>query len=262
MPGRQIATRKTAKDEHELDLALAAQLQAALLPKACPVDCVHQAAAARNRMCSTIGGDFHDFLRVNEDQVAILVGDVVGHGVRASLLMAQIMGFLRSLARDRLSRPTPVISDLNAMLIDLGERTGSVLSCSLFFAVIDAPTGVTFFVNAGHPRPLLFDRKQCQALPLGTKNMVLGVEPFAPEEDCITFTPGQRMVLYTDGVTDAANASGARFGEARLVEAINSHSDDGPDSCADAIFDAVAAFRGTRPQVDDETVVVIDRLDK
>jgi len=80
--------------EHELDLALAAQLQAALLPASCPSDCPHQSAAARNRMCGRVGGDFHDFLRINPDQTAILVGDVVGHGVRAALLMAKIMGFL------------------------------------------------------------------------------------------------------------------------------------------------------------------------
>src|ERR1035437_6194964 len=116
--------KKPPLSEDEQDLALGAQLQEAPLPSSCPVDCDHQVAAARNRMCGTVGGDFHDFIRVNEDQVAIMVGDVVGHGVRASLLMAQIMGYFRSTAADKLTRPTPVISALNAMLIDLGERTG------------------------------------------------------------------------------------------------------------------------------------------
>jgi len=102
------------------DLALAAELQAALLPSACPTDCVHQEAAARNRMCGRVGGDFYDFIRINEDQVAVVIGDVVGHGVRASLLMAKIMGHLRGKPADR-NRPGELIADLNDTLFGPGR---------------------------------------------------------------------------------------------------------------------------------------------
>ena len=111
----------------DLDLALAAELQAALLPKSCPSDCPNHVAAARNRMCAGVGGDFYDFLRINDEQIALVIGDVVGHGVRASLIMAQIMGFLRS-EPSRLPRPMQLVSSLNDMLIDLGDKIGSVLS--------------------------------------------------------------------------------------------------------------------------------------
>jgi phosphoserine phosphatase RsbU/P len=246
--------------EHELDLALAAELQSALLPKACPNNCPHQIAAARNRMCSTIGGDFHDFIRVNDEQVAMVVGDVVGHGVRSSLLMAQIMGFLRSLPPERLSRPVEVIDSLNHMLLDLGDRTAALLSCTVFYAVIDAPSGVTFFVNAGHPRPLLYANGRCTALPNGTTNLMLGVQPFTPDEDCITFESGQRLVIYTDGLPDAADPQGRRYGDSRLIDVVVTHKGSTPQQCADAIFDSVDAFRQSARQHDDETVVVIDRM--
>jgi sigma-B regulation protein RsbU (phosphoserine phosphatase) len=247
------------KTEEGLDLALAAELQAALLPKSCPMDCSHQAAAARYRMCRTIGGDFYDFIRINDDQVALVIGDVVGHGVRASLLMAQIMGFLRTDPPKR-SRPGQVVKELNRMLIDLGERTSSVMTCTVLYAVIDSPTGMAFFVNAGHPRPDLCDRVKCMTMHLGPRNMLLGVQEFEPEEACLTFTPGQRLVLHTDGVTDAANPPGEHFGEPRLHELINRHFDSPPDQCAEAVFQAVEDFRAGAPQNDDETIVVVDRL--
>ena len=245
--------------EQELDLALAAELQAALLPKTCPTNCPHHVAAARNRMCAGVGGDFYDFLRINEDQVALVIGDVVGHGVRASLIMAQIMGFLRS-RPDDLSRPQPIVVSLNKMLIDMGDSIDSVLSCSLLYGVIDAPTGTGFFVNAGHPRPFITDRSKSKPLHLGDPNILLGVEEFAPTEACHTFLPGERLVMFTDGITDATNAAGEMFGHARLQQVVNANLSTDPERCAEGVFRAVEQFRGGAKQTDDETIIVIDRV--
>ena len=246
-------------EEETLDLVLAAELQAALLPKECPKDCPHQVAAARNRMCGSVGGDFYDFIVINDEQIAVLIGDVVGHGVRAAMVMAQIMGYLRSRPPD-LARPVKVISSLNQMLIDIGERTDNVLPCSIFYAVIDAPTGICVFVNCGHPRPFICDREKCLTLPLGPRNLLLGIEDFDPLEGCHTFSPGERVVLYTDGLIDAADSEGARFGSGRLHEVVSARATDGPVDCADAVFQAVDEFRQGATQSDDETIVVIDRV--
>lgn len=245
--------------EHELDLALAAELQAALLPDRCPTDCVHQVAATRNRMCGSVGGDFFDFIRLNQDQYAIVIGDVVGHGVQAALLMAKISGFLHTDLAVR-ARPSDTIKALNRMLISLGERVNSVLSCSIVYAVIDAPSGVGFFINAGHPRPFICDRNACSTLHIGPHNLLLGIEDFEPKEACHTFVPGQRMVLYTDGVTDAMNDQMERFGDQRLHEIISTHAENSAEQCADAIFAAIDSYRNGEAQTDDETVVVIDRV--
>lgn len=245
--------------ENELDLALAAELQAALLPSQCPEHCPNQQAAALNRMCGSVGGDFHDFLRLNDEQTAIVIGDCVGHGVRAALLMAQIMGLLRSRPAYA-SRPEKMVSELNRMLLDLGERTGSTMLCSIFYAVIDLPSGVGFFVNAGHPVPLLCDRRKCSTLRWSTRNFMLGVKEFEPLEFCHTFSPGERMVLFTDGLVDASNVEGERFGDSRLHEIIGRCVNASPNDCARSVFDEVAAFRNGSPQTDDETIVVIDRV--
>ena len=243
----------------QVDLALAAELQAALLPTVDPPVSPHQKIAALNRMCGSVGGDFYDFLRLNDDQTAVAVGDVVGHGIQAALLMAKIMGFVRSDA-SKCSRPRDMVVALNDMLVALGDRTGSVLPCSLFYAVLDAPSGGAFFINAGHPMPMLCSRSQCTTLHLGPRNMMLGVEPFEPKEGCHTFLPGERLVLYTDGVTDAANRDDDRFGTDRLHELVRDNIDETAHQCARAIFQAVEDFRDGARQTDDETLVVIDRI--
>ena len=245
--------------EDQQDLALAAKVQSALLPKASPVDSPHQAMGVRNRMCRSVGGDFYDFISLNNEQLAIVIGDVVGHGVRAALLMAQIMGFLRSATHD-LSRPASVARNVNEMLIRLGDETDTILPCSLLYTVIDLPTGLGFMINAGHPRPLLCDRATCASGHLGGHSLVLGVERYELHEICHTFTPGDRLVLYTDGILDAADADHELFGEGRLMDVLRTCPDKGPQQTADAVMDAVAAFRGQAPQSDDETVFVIDRL--
>ncbi len=245
--------------EKELDLALASELQAALLPKTCPRDCPNHLAAARNRMCAGVGGDFYDFLHINDEQIALVIGDVVGHGVRASLIMAQIMGFLHS-EHAKLGRPGQMAEFLNKMLLDLGERTGSVLHCSLLYAVIDTPTGAGFFVNAGHPPPFICDRSKTEPLHLGHPDVLLGVEEFKAAGACHTFEPGDRLVMFTDGITDATNPTGQRFGNQRFREVLNQYLRSDPQSCADGVFRAVDEFRQDAEQQDDETIVVIDRI--
>lgn len=252
-----MTTEQTAADSS--DLALAAELQAALLPKACPQDCQHQRLAARNRMCGHVGGDFYDFLRINDEQIAFLIGDVVGHGIRGALLMAKIMGFLRSEAQN-LAQPTKVMSALNDMLVDVGDRTESVLVCSMFYVVVDLPSGVAIYVNAGHPQPFLCSRTTCQTLHLGPRNLLLGIEEFDPKEGCYTFTSGQRLVLYTDGITEAHNVDRQMFGDDRLHKLVTDHADADAEQLAQIVFDAVDEFRRGAERTDDESIVVVDRL--
>ncbi|MFP4105709.1 MAG: PP2C family protein-serine/threonine phosphatase [Phycisphaerae bacterium] len=246
--------------EHELDLALAAELQSALLPDRRCLGSTRPFAAARNRMCGSVGGDFYDFIRLNDDQYVIVIGDVVGHGIRAALLMAQIMGYLHSDFPHR-TQPIRVVRELNRWLINLGERIGTVVPCSLFYSVLDVPSRMLLSCNAGHPRAFVCDRDTCSVLQWGTESFLLGIEEFEPEESCMTFESSSRMVLYTDGVTDATGLDRERFGESRLHEVLNAHADDSPDACAEAVFAAVSEHRNGADQDDDETILIIDSMD-
>ena len=244
---------------HNYDLELAAQLQAALLPEACPKECEHQRMAARNRMCGSVGGDFYDFIPINDEQVAFVVGDVVGHGVQAALVMAMIKGFLHADHGNRL-RPTEIVANLNAMLCHLSDRTTSMTTCSLIYTVLDIPSGSCFLCNAGHAAPLLMEPNSFGAVHLSQHDLLLGIEPFEPTEICHTFKPGERLVLFTDGIPDALNPEGEFFGTSRLNTILMDHQHSDADTTADTVMDAVTAFRRDAEQTDDETIVILDRL--
>jgi sigma-B regulation protein RsbU (phosphoserine phosphatase) len=208
-------------------------------------------------MCGSVGGDFYDFTRINDSQVAVCIGDVMGHDVRAALLMAQILGFLRSEQRNRTIQ---IVSDLNRALLALGDKIGTALTCSLFYTILDAPTGTAFFVNAGHPPPYVYDPQTGKTHQLGSNEIPLGIQRFEAMEVCHALGPGARMVLYTDGILDACNAAEECFGSRRLEEAIRKHAAQEPDGFANGILAEVSEFRQGAPQADDESVVVVDRL--
>jgi len=245
--------------QDDLDLALAAELQAALMPSDWRIDSPDYRAAAMNRMCGRVGGDFCDFIRLNSDQVAAAIGDVGGHGVRASLLMARVMGLLRSRPPE-CSRPADLVRKVNEMLLGLGDKLGTAMSCSLFYVVLDTPTDTAFFVNAGLPLPVLSDRRSGLALRLGPHGSPLGIQECEPVEGCHTFTPSERLTVYTDGVVRAADRADQQFGMDRLENVLRNWAQAPCDACVRAVFDAVDAFRRGGRQRDDATVLVVDRL--
>ena len=245
--------------EEELDMALAAELQAALMPSDWDINSPNYAAAALNRMCGRVGGDFCDFIRLNNDQVAVAVGDVGGHGVRASLLMARVMGFLRGRPPE-CSRPTDIVRKVNEMLLDLGDRLGAAMSCSLFYVVLDTPSDTAFYVNTGLPAPVLMNRQSGEITRLWPHGVMLGLEDFEPTEGCHTFSPGERLVLCTDGVINATDASDESFGDGRLDEVLRHYAEAPGRACVQAVFRDVDDFRRGARQRDDETILVVDRL--
>jgi len=248
----------TGAEDNELDLALAAELQAGMLASRSCAMLRNHTAAVQHRMCGSIGGDFCDVIRINDDQAAVVIGDVMGHGVRACLLMARILWFLRS-DPAVCSRPGQAVETLNRMLLDLGDRVGSSLPVTLFLATLDEPSGVSFFVNAGQPMPVIHRKNGVCPVCLCAQGVPLGLGDYRPREGCHSLEPGERMILFTDGILDAANPHGQRFGDRRLAAAIARHADDEADPCARGIMQAVEDFRHGARQSDDETLIVIDR---
>lgn len=242
-----------------LDLALAAELQSALLPRQCPTVCDQHTAAARNRMCGRVGGDFYDLLGIDDQHAAVAIGDVIGHGVRAALLMSKILGMLRSdLAKGR-DDPREVILAVNRSLIDISERAGAALPVSMVYGVIEPSSGRGRFVNAGHPEPLIYRPGEDRWLSLGEHGLVLGVEEYEPDLSEHTFQSGDRLALLTDGLLESRNSDGEFFGLQRVRELLARTAGQDPEQAADALFEAVDEHRGSAEQMDDETLLVIDR---
>lgn len=225
------------------------------IPRAAGVEC-----AARFRPSSEISGDFYDLFGVR-DKLGILVGDVVGKGVVAGLLMSAVRATLRAYAElsDDLSRVMTRTNDAVCRDTTVAEFV------TIWYGVFDPETRELRFVTAGHEPPILLTRDPetgVVARRLGGAGLVAGVregETYAMER--VRLDPGDVLVAYTDGVTDAVDFSNARFGRERLMGALREILTEAPGSGADHIADGVfwhlRQFTGLQAQSDDETVVVL-----
>ena len=238
------------------DLKLAIEVQRALLDRHIP-DCNCGKIVVRNKMCSDIGGDFYYFKQINSDQVAIAIGDVMGHGMSAALILSILMGKLWSTEYSP-TRPKTVLSQLNDMLVELGDHIDYPVTSSMFMGVVDLPSGIVMFVNAGHVKPIHFDRTANQVNCLEVSNMLLGVQKGVKDEACEQFGSGDRLVLFTDGITEVMNLELVQFGSKRLADIIQRTADLEVDDVADIIFDELDRFSAGRVIDDDMTLIIID----
>ena len=238
------------------DLQLAAAVQEALLKCEIP-QCQCGKILVKNRMCVDVGGDFYHFRQLNQDQIAFAIGDAMGHGASAALIMSLIMGLLR--AESKLwDRPSRIVENINKMLVDLGGLLGSPITCSLLYGMVDIPSGILIYVNAGHPHPVICNRVSCKSNQLGPTTMLLGVQAGVRPESCHQFEKNDRLVLFTDGLTDAKNSEMELFGIKRLCISIGAASGQPPGVLAENLFDEIDNFCGNNPADDDRTLAIID----
>ena len=247
---------KTTDNSNILDLRLAGAVQKALLTRDIP-QCNCGKMVVENRMCEHIGGDFYHFQTLGQDQVAFALGDVVGHSTGAAMLMSLILGQLRTERPDS-RRPTKVVQSINEFLIRLGEQVDSHLTCSFIYGVVDLPSGILLYVNAGHPYPIIYHRAKSSFELLQINTILLGIEDRPLEEACYQFKQHDRLVLFTDGITEAKNAEEKFFGERRLVNIISENGPQSPEKLAKQIFGELDIFSDSVDQEDDQTLVVID----
>ncbi len=243
-------------EEHQrtANLALARAVQQALLPQECP-RCVGTTFAAKYRPAEHVGGDFYDLTHLGPEQVVLLIGDAVGHGIHSALVMALLLGHLRAHRPERL-RPAQIIAEVNELLVDLGEKTDEILLCSLFYGVLDMPSRVLFYVDAGHPPPLCC--RGTMVTSLTPNAMLLGAAQFQATEQCHQFEPGDRFVLYTDGIVEARDSGGQLYSVQRLEEALRGLSEHTAEQAIKSIFAEVESFSSEQGPEDDATIVILD----
>ena len=214
--------------------------------------------AARYRPSFEIGGDFYDLFE-SHGRLAIVVGDVVGKGVAAGLLMSAVRATMRAYAElsDDLSRVLARTNDALCRDTTVNEFA------TVWMGTIDPHTRELRYVSAGHDRPVLFRRSggEYTARTLEGGGLVAGVSPGEsyPVELC-RLERGDVLVAFTDGLTDARAFDSSRFGRARLLEALSGALESDPDASAAAlverVFWTIRQFTGLQPQADDETLVV------
>lgn len=251
-----LQERNAALEEAERkisrELAIARALQAAILPERFPLTPGCD-GAARMLAASTMGGDFYDFIELPGGRIGLVMADVSGKGVSAAFFMAVARTNLRSLALDS-TGPADCLRRTNDVLCTQNPMD---LFVTVFYAVFDPATGALTYANGGH-NPTLLRRADGHVETLsGIRNLVLGGMPETFEERTEQLHPGDSLVLYTDGVTEAFNPEGLMFGEERLHELVRLHGSADAQALVSVIFDSVVTFAGTAPQSDDITLAAL-----
>lgn len=248
---KALATR-TAYLALQKELEIARRVQISILPQAFPptaeLEVVGRMVPARE-----VGGDFYDFFELEPGRIGIVVADVSGKGVPAALFMAISRTLLRAVAQ-RFERPGPCLGRLNDLLIQNNQEEMFV---TVFYGIFDRRTGRLVYANGGHNPPMLLSGGKASPLP-PTGGMALAViegEDYA--DRTIQLQPGDTIVLYTDGVTEAMDAAGEEYGMDRLGDRLVIGQHDTAVALLERLMDDLAAFAGEEPQADDITCLAL-----
>ena len=239
----------------EQDLQLAAEIQRALLPQA-QQSGGHFEVAAASIPCRAIGGDFYDYFSLPGGTFGFALGDVAGKGPSAALLTAMIQGIFASQVNTAASAAA-LMSSVNEGLIHRSVR--SRFATCVYAAL--AEDGRLTYCNAGHNPPILIGRNGVKLLETG--GLILGMFPQAVyEQETLVLDPGDLLVMYTDGVTEALNPAGEEFGEGRVRSCVDANRHRPPVDLLDRLLSEVRAFAAAAAQHDDVTALVLRYVTK
>ena len=251
----EIARMSRESEKVETELSMAAKLQLSVLPKGEELSGRKDfTIAARMNPAREVGGDFYDFFLMDDNHLAILIADVSDKGISAAFFMSAS----KTLIKARAGVGGSAAEIINYAENELSKENEAGMFVTAWLGIIDLATGEVNACNAGHNYPVIMkkDSEECYQIvktPHGPPLCFLpGVEHV---EYSFSLQPGDRIFLYTDGVTEAVNSEGERFGNDRLVRALNDDYTIGDESLILRVKAAVDLFAGTEPQFDDITMV-------
>jgi serine phosphatase RsbU (regulator of sigma subunit) len=265
MTGSIEGLLQTAAEKKRLEeeLRIARAIQMSLLPRG-PLDVPGLGITALCVPAREVGGDYYDFFRLPGDRLGILIADVSGKGTSAALYMAELKGLVLALSQ-RYESPRELLIEVNRII---SEHLDSRSFITITYAVIDLHAGTMTFCRAGHT-PLIFlpgpTSKVPSAKVLTPNGMVLGLridgaaDMFAQllEQQRVDLSPGDVIVLYTDGITEAMNTNSDLFGESRLSRIVEEHGHLDSDELRERIMREIEAFVGSADQHDDMTMILL-----
>ncbi|MFQ5722627.1 MAG: PP2C family protein-serine/threonine phosphatase [Candidatus Aminicenantales bacterium] len=238
----------------EEELRVAYEIQINLLPKEDP-EIAGYDIAGKSVPAKEVGGDYYDFIPINDHRLAICVGDVSGKGMPAALLMANLQATLRGQTLFSTSCGD-CLQRSNKLLF---QSTDIQKFVTLFYGILDTRKDEFYYSNAGHNNPFLFS-VDGNISRLSAGGIVLGfMEDYTFKEEVVYFNPGDVMVIYSDGITEAMNANDREFGEERLEALVSENLSISSSEIIKKIISTVQSFVGDTPQIDDITLVIIKR---
>ena len=254
---RDITERKRAEEariKSREQARMARDIQINFLPKSNP-EIPGYDIAGINIPAMEVGGDYYDFIPLDDNRLAIGVGDVSGKGLPASLVMANLQATIRCQSLLNVSSKKCLESS-NKLLFNSTDRR---IFVSLFYGILDIKDHTLSFSNAGQNRPLLFSLNK-KPLPLKTHDLVLGIkENVLYQMEKVKISPGEMLIIYTDGISESMNKKMEEFGEDRLLNIIDKNIKNSASKLVYKIIGAAKKHSGNAPQSDDMTLVVIKR---
>ena len=261
----QINYIKQSQQEHtqleslKTDLAVAGEIQQAILPRVFPpfpefediLDVAASMTAAKD-----VGGDFYDFFRIDEDRIGFVMADVSGKGVPAAIFMAVSRTLIRAIGMQG-NAPEDTITRANDLLC---KESVNCMFVTVFYAIYNTKTGDVVYCNAGHNSPYLIHANgQVEALPTSTNCMIGAIEGLSFNAGSLQMEKGDMLVMYTDGVNEAVNNSFEEYGDPRLEDTLRQMSGKTCRETVDGLLSNVKTFVDGAPQSDDITILSIKR---
>lgn len=250
----KLIEQSIEKEKMEKELALAAKIQEDFLPKESP-KCDNFDITGSNVPCYQVGGDYYDFIPIDDDRLGIVIADVSGKGVSASLLMASLRAALQSELY-----PKYKIEEMACKLNDFVHRSSSPNSfITFFFCELDKKTGELKYINAGHNPPIVLDNKG-KVYRMESCGLCLGMFPSVDYEvQKMKLNPGDTAVLFTDGITESRNKDNKEFDEERLIKLLQKNIKLSAPKLLEKINHEVEKFTTGTDPMDDMTLVIIKR---
>jgi len=248
---RVVEARSAQVEMQEQELKRALEIQRSLLPKEIPQVAGFEVAGTW-QPARVVGGDYFDVLRLPDGRLAICIADVVGKSVSAALLMANVQATVRAFAQDTHS-PAGLCRRVNEILC---SNIASGKFVTFFYGILDPATHKFEYANAGHLQPLVVGKTGAVRHASGG-GIVLGLFPGARYEDeAITLQPGDKLLLFTDGIAEAFSPDGEEFGEARIAAVAQQYHTSSAQKVSDVLFEEVARFCQSQFH-DDATLMVV-----
>ena len=252
----RLLQERAQRERLERELQFAHELQEAFMPSGLP-HLPGWELAATWQAAREVGGDFYDFFELPDGKLGLVIADVADKGMPAALFMSLTRTLVRAAALEAAS-PAGVLARVNDLLVPDAQEGMFVTA---FYAVLSLQTGQLAYASAGHNPPLLLRPRTGEGEWLRTEGMVLGVlEGIHLGERIVALEPGDVLVFYTDGVTEAFSPGGDIYGEGRLQAAIEAAADTPAQAMLEAICASVRDFVGDNPPSDDLTLMVLRRL--
>ncbi len=247
-----LAAEAAQRERDKREMEIAREVQERLFPQEMP-KIAGASVAGSCRPALGVGGDYYDIIHLEDGRLGLAVGDVSGKGISAALLMASLRASLRGVTLDNPRDFAKLMHKVNRLVY---EASASNRYATFFFAAWDPRTRRLECVNAGHNPPVLL--RNGEVIRLETGGPVVGLLPNAPyTEQALTLEPGDLLILYTDGISEAMTRDDEEWGEERMIEAARKLRNKSADDILRALFAAADKFTAGAPQHDDMTLLIL-----